>query len=36
MSHNHRSRRTIVLRYQTRAYQSDTTVVDQRPPPHRL
>src|ERR1700758_4875955 len=33
---SHRSRRTIVLRYPTRAYQSDTTVVDQRPPPHRL
>jgi hypothetical protein len=24
--------RTIVLRYPTRVYQSDTTVVDQRPP----
>jgi hypothetical protein len=33
---SHRSRRTIVLRYPTRVYQSDTTVVDQRPPRHRL
>lgn len=32
---SHCSRRTIVLRYPTRAYQSDTTVVDQRPLRHQ-
>src|SRR3954463_1559296 len=36
MSHQHPSPRTIVFRDQTPANHSDTTVVDQRPPPHRL